>query len=72
MKKAFKIGCLSVLGLLVFLFVLSLLLPDRPVEETGKTISGPERRVTRSSEGLEPQEPPAPVMEPEPIKRCVS
>ena len=66
MKKAFKIGCLSVLGLLVFLFVLSLLLPDRPVEETGKTISGPERRVTRSSEGLEPQEPPVPVMEPEP------
>ena len=55
MKKAFKIGCLSVLGLLVFLFVLSLFLPDRPVEETGKTISGPERI-----------EPPAPVMKPVP------
>ena len=55
MKKAFKIGCLSILGLLVFLFVLALLLPDRPVEETRETTTGTER-----------VEAPAPVAKPVP------
>ena len=45
MKKAFKIGCLSVLGILVFLFILTLFLPDPPVEKDSD-ISRPEKAAS--------------------------
>ena len=45
MKKAFKIGCLRVLGILVFLFILTLFLPDPPVEKDSD-ISRPEKAAS--------------------------